>query len=270
MSDRTQAPAAAELIAPAEWRTIDFVADLHLQDSEPATVAAWQHYLRSTPADAVFILGDLFEAWIGDDAALDEPGSFEDRCGRDLLQASRQRDLLFMAGNRDFLLGPAFLQASGMRALADPTALVFGGERYLLSHGDALCLDDTRYMQFRAMVRTPEWQQALLAKPLAERKAIAQHMREQSKAHNRRVESLADLDPGATRAWMAAARCPVMIHGHTHQPADHPLEGGRRRIVLSDWDAGASPPRLEVLRLSLLDRSEVLLQRLPLPPLHVA
>ncbi|KAF1018503.1 MAG: UDP-2,3-diacylglucosamine hydrolase [Paracidovorax wautersii] len=261
-------PSAPELVAPAEWRTIDFIADLHLQDSDEATVQAWRHYLATTPADAVFMLGDLFEVWIGDDAA-HEAGSFEQRCGQILLEASRQRDLLFMAGNRDFLLGDDFLRNSGLRGLTDPTVLVFGGERFLLSHGDALCLDDQRYMQFRAMVRSPQWQQELLAKPLAERKAIARHMREQSKAHNRRVESFADLDADATRAWLQAAGSAVMIHGHTHQPADHDLGHGLQRIVLSDWDAGAQPPRLEALRLTLLDKSEVARQRIPLT-LHVA
>ncbi|MFT4190693.1 MAG: UDP-2,3-diacylglucosamine diphosphatase [Comamonas sp.] len=267
MADALPLPAVQELVAPAEWRTLDFIADLHLQDSEPATLRAWQDYLDGTPADAVFILGDLFEVWIGDDAARPETGSFESQCARILREASRARDLLFMAGNRDFLIGPDFLEASGMRGLTDPTVLAFGGQRYLLSHGDALCLDDTRYMQFRAMVRTPAWQQALLAKPLAERQALARHMRAESKAHNRRVESFADLDTPATRAWLQAAGSPLMIHGHTHQPAEHDLGDGLRRIVLSDWDAAATPPRLEVLRLSLADGVASLPQRLPL---HVA
>jgi len=213
MTNPPAIPHAEELVAPAEWRTIDFIADLHLQESEPATLEAWQRYLAQTPAEAVFMLGDLFEVWIGDDAALEQTDSFEARCGRILLEASRQRDLLFMPGNRDFLVGPAFLDASGVRGLADPTVLTFGGTRWLLSHGDALCLADTRYMQFRAMVRSPQWQAPLLAKSLAERQMIASQMRAQSRAQQSRVESHADLDGPATISWLQAHDSPVRSTG---------------------------------------------------------
>jgi UDP-2,3-diacylglucosamine hydrolase len=264
MTDAISAPLPQELRAPADWQTVDLIADLHLQESEPETLQAWLNYLHRTPAQAVFMLGDLFEVWVGDDAALEEADSFEGRCGQAMRAVSQQRALFFMAGNRDFLLGARYAEASGLQLLADPTVLVLGQERILLSHGDALCLDDVRYMQFRAMVRNPAWQQGMLAKPLAERKALARQMREQSQANQRRVETYVDLHAQATQAWMDAAQSRLMIHGHTHQPADHQLADGRQRIVLSDWDARAQPPRLEVLRLTRAGDGALTRQRLPL------
>lgn len=254
-------PRIAELDAPPSWRTVDFIADLHLQASEPATFTAWRHYLESTPADAVFILGDLFEAWVGDDAVSPElpaPGSatepsFEDRCARLLGETAGRLALFFMHGNRDFLVGPTLMDLCNTTLLADPTVLVFGGQRWLLSHGDALCLDDADYLRFRQQVRSPEWQQAFLAKPLPERQAIARGLRQQSRhQHALRKQSgagYADVDSAAARQWLAAARARTLIHGHTHRPAAHDLGQGFSRVVLSDWDAAATPPRAEALRL---------------------
>jgi UDP-2,3-diacylglucosamine hydrolase len=236
---------------------VDVISDLHLQPSEPATVQAWAGYMARTRADAVFILGDLFEVWIGDDvldAAVPGPldtDSFEQRCVQTLQAAACQRDVFFMHGNRDFLIGTSFAQACGIRLLADPTVLDFGGQRWLLSHGDALCLDDTDYMQFRAQVRSPSWQQAFLAQALAERKTIAMGLRSQSEARKRSGAVYADVDAPAAAAWLQAARSSHLIHGHTHKPADHMFGPGLQRTVLSDWDAAATPPRAQVLRLSL-------------------
>ena len=134
-------PLAQELQAPPHWRTLDFISDLHLQASEPATLAAWQQYLQGTLAVALFILGDLFEVWVGDDA-LDGPGSFEAQCVALLHTTSQRLPVFFMHGNRDFLVGDRFLQRSGATGLADPTVLAFAGQRWLLSHGDAVCVDD--------------------------------------------------------------------------------------------------------------------------------
>ena len=236
------------LPAPSSWCVADFISDLHLQASAPATFEAWRRYMQGTPADAVFILGDLFEVWVGDDAA-DEPG-FPADCGAVLQAASRQRPVFFMHGNRDFLVGPGFMQACGATLLADPTVLNFARRPWLLTHGDALCLGDIDYLRFRERVRTPEWQQDFLAKPLAQRKTIARALREQSEARKLTGAPYADVDSDAAMAWLAAAGASVMIHGHTHQPGDHELHGQRQRIVLSDWDAAATPPRLEVLRLT--------------------
>jgi UDP-2,3-diacylglucosamine hydrolase len=255
----TAPPVPAELRAPAHWQAVDFISDLHLQAIEPATVAAWRSYMRDTPAQAIFILGDLFEVWIGDDAA--EAGTFEAGCADVLRDAATRHDVFFMHGNRDFLLGPAFAARCGMTLLADPTTLVFGGKRWLLSHGDALCLDDHAYMAFRAQVRTPEWQAAFLARPLAERHAFARGLRAQSEARKSTGVVYPDVDAPHASQWLAAAQASVLIHGHTHRPATHALPGGGRRTVLSDWDAAASPPRLQLVRLTADG-----LQRLALPP----
>lgn len=243
------------LTAPAHWACVDVMSDLHLQASEPTTAAAWEQHLLNTPADAVFILGDLFEVWVGDDVLNDpaHPGSFEAACVKTLHRAALQRSIFFLHGNRDFLIGPGFARAAGLSLLADPTLLEFGGQRWLLSHGDELCLDDTDYQLFRTEVRSAAWQQAFLARPLVDRKAMARSLREQSEARKRSAPRQADLHHGATLAWLAQHRASVLIHGHTHQPGDHALGSGSSRVVLSDWDLNATPPRAEVLRLSLPD-----------------
>ncbi len=249
-------PAVAERQVPAPWNTLDFISDLHLQADESATVEAFQRYLRATQANAVFLLGDLFEVWVGDDALL-EPGSFESSCAAMLHEAARRRPLFFMQGNRDFLTGAQFDALCGTVTLADPTVLDCGGERLLLSHGDALCLDDVDYQRFRAMARSPAWQKAFLAQPLAQRRAQARGIREQSESRKRGsaavhddagMPTYADLDAEATRSWLRAAAAATLIHGHTHRPADHDLGDGLRRVVLSDWDLSARVPRAEVLR----------------------
>ena len=264
-----QIPLIAELQAPASWCTVDFISDLHLQAGEPATFGAWQHYMQTTPADAVFILGDLFDVWIGDDvlgpvssSAADQPDrSFESRCAQVLGDAASRLALFFMHGNRDFLVGQSAAGESlpgrcHATLLADPCALTFAGQRWLLSHGDALCLDDLAYMTFRQQVRSAAWQQAFLARPLAERQQIASDLRRQSRQqHDRRSQSgepYADVDADAARQWLRAAGAHTLIHGHTHQPATHDLQDGLRRVVLSDWDADphGARPRAEVLRLS--------------------
>lgn len=251
-------PRFEELAAPPHWRTVDFISDLHLQSSEPATVTAWQHYLHSTPADALFILGDLFEVWVGDDA-MAEPGSFEAQ-GCAALQAAAQRlPVYFMHGNRDFLAGPAFLTHCGITGLADPTVLVFGGQRTVLSHGDLLCLDDGDYQRFRVQARSAAWQQEFLSKPLAERRTLARGIRQESEARKQSGAPYADVDSPAAIAWLQAARARTLIHGHTHRPANHALAPGLQRVVLSDWDAAAQPPRAEVLRMTAegLERIQV-------------
>lgn len=237
-------PAVAELAFDAGWTRIEFVSDLHLHAQDPATVQAWQRYLQHCNADALFILGDLFELWIGDDAA----GDFELGCADALRAAAGQRPLFFMHGNRDFLVGSRFLDSCGVKLLADPTVFIFAGRRWLLSHGDALCLDDTEYLAYRRQVRDAGWQRDFLAKSVLERRSIAQAIRVHSETR-KRIEGYGDVDADAARRWLQAAQATTLIHGHTHRPADHDLGGGLRRVVLSDWDALAHPPRAEVLRL---------------------
>jgi predicted phosphodiesterase len=140
-------PAPFVLDAPTDWRAIDFISDLHLSPALPRTFESWARYLRETPADAVFMLGDLFEVWVGDDAR-DLP--FERRCVEVLADAAHRRRIGFMAGNRDFLVGAEMLRASGLVGLPDPTLLSAWGRRALLTHGDALCLADTDYRPFAA------------------------------------------------------------------------------------------------------------------------
>ncbi|MEI8327401.1 MAG: UDP-2,3-diacylglucosamine diphosphatase, partial [Betaproteobacteria bacterium] len=127
--------------------------------------------------------------------------------------------------------------------------LTFAGERWLLSHGDALCLGDTDYLQFRQQVRSAAWQQAFLAQPLAQRQAVARGLREQSERHKRAAKSAADVDTRAARVWLQAAQASTLIHGHTHRPAVHDLGQGLQRWVLSDWDCSAPVPRAQALRL---------------------
>jgi UDP-2,3-diacylglucosamine hydrolase len=243
-------PRFAELQAPPTWRTVDFISDLHLQAGEIETFEAWRRYMARTPADAVFILGDLFEVWVGDDAA-QGPGFLGD-CAAVIQACASRAPVFFMHGNRDFLVGDGFMKACTATLLADPTVLGFAQRRFVLTHGDALCLADEDYMRFRVQVRAAEWQRDFLAKPLAERQAIGRAMREQSEARKRQGLGVeyADVDTEAALAWLAHADAHAMIHGHTHRPADHVLAPGRERIVLSDWDAQARPPRLEVLRLT--------------------
>lgn len=242
----TATPAFDTLQVPAHWQTVDLISDLHLQASDSATFAAWRDYMARTRADAVLILGDLFEVWVGDDALAFDP--FLQQCAQVLQQTAQQRAVYFMPGNRDFLVGPAFLNACGVQGLSDPTLLVWGEQRTVLTHGDALCLDDEAYQRFRLQAREPAWQAAFLARPLAERQALAQSMREQSKAHNDQVAYFADADAAMTQGWLAAAGSAHMVHGHTHQPADH-AAGATLRQVLSDWGFDHGEPRAEVLRL---------------------
>ena len=255
ISAQTIAPAPVLLPAPAHWQRLDFISDLHLKEAEPATFDAWRGFMQTTRAHAVFILGDLFDVWVGDDVT---PDSFEARCAQVLRAASKRLDIFFLHGNRDFLLGSGFARACGMTLLSDPTLLDFAGQRWMLSHGDALCLADTEYLQFRAMVRSAPWQQDFLGQPLAQRQSIARSLRAQSEARKQARASYTEVDALAACDWLCAAQASTLIHGHTHQPGDHPLPAspanhatdGLRRLVLSDWDATATPARLQVLRLS--------------------
>jgi UDP-2,3-diacylglucosamine hydrolase len=249
-------PEFAELQALQHWRTVDFISDLHLSESEPATFDAWQSYMSSTTADAVFILGDLFEVWVGDDSIRKDLSSsssslnFEERCALVLQVAGKRLNLYFMHGNRDFLVGEQMMSTCNASLLTDPCVLTFQQQRYLLTHGDMLCMADTQYLAFREVVRQTAWQQAQLAKPLYERQAIGRHMRSESQKNQQNLLEYADVDDAASIAWLEASKAKTMIHGHTHKPADHDLDNGLKRVVMSDWDLKATPNRAEVLQLS--------------------
>ena len=235
------------LTAPSAWRTIDFISDLHLAEDTPNGVQAWADYLLGTSADAVFILGDLFEVWIGDDSRHE---GFEARCTAVLARASAKRTIAFMAGNRDFLLGDEMLQACGLVRLQDPSVLSAFGQRVMLSHGDAWCLADVAYQHFRRQVRDPAWQARVLAQALPERRLFARHIRSESE---RRMAVHSgegfDVDSATALRWMAAAQAPTLVHGHTHRPGSNALAPGFVRHVLSDWELDhGSAARAEVLR----------------------
>ena len=230
-----------------------FISDLHLQPELKKTVQGLDRFLQHHTADAVFLLGDVFEVWVGDDSA---HSGFAAQ-GIELLRAAASRKpLYFMAGNRDFLLSEALLTSLGITKLADPTTFEFGNERFLLSHGDLYCTDDAPYQQFRQMVRNPQWQMDFLHRPLSERLAIAQNMREQSQDFQKNKPSWIDLNQEVVAKALQETGTATLIHGHTHAPQRHDL--GRNaagqtltREVLSDWDLDASQPRAEVFQLSL-------------------
>lgn len=258
MSQRGPAPSGAapppffELVAAPHWQALEFISDLHLGEHTPDTFAAFEHHLLNTDAQAVLLLGDVFEVWVGDDAA---DSGFELRCAQLLQAAAHRLHCGFMAGNRDFLLGPGLLQRCGVQELPDPTVLVAFGTRTLLTHGDALCIGDGDYQHFRAMVRTPQWRANFLAQPIAARREQARRLRDASEARKRgsRPQDYADADAAMALQWLRAASAPVLVHGHTHRPGSGPLEpsGAHLRHVLSDWDLeDPDRPRAEVLRLT--------------------
>ncbi len=215
-----------------------FISDLHLDPSRPAIVAQFERFLAEvTPgADALYILGDLFEYWVGDDGlALPFPRRMAER----LHAASERMPIHFMHGNRDFLAAARFARETGARLIPDPTIVVLYGTRTLLMHGDTLCTDDTRYQAFRAQVRDPAWQQATLARPIEERLVLANRMRMESEGTKQATAmDIMDVAPAAVERAFADSGCDVMIHGHTHRPARHVHRvAGRERVrwVLPDW-----------------------------------
>ena len=195
----------------------------------------------------MFILGDLFEVWVGDDM---RSLPFEQRCMEVMADAASHRCLAFMAGNRDFLLGAAMLRDCGAIALPDPTALSAWGRHLLLSHGDALCLDDAPYQAFRAEVRGAAWQATFMGRPLPERLEIARAIRRASASRPQfDGDGAIDVDAAEAVRWMHAMGAFEMVHGHTHRPGSELLAPGFKRHVLSDWDLD-SGSRAEVLRLT--------------------
>jgi len=206
-----------------------FVSDLHLAEDRPATTERFARFLaEAVPgADALYILGDLFEAWIGDDSA--DPAGQRFLAG---LQPLREagRPCFFLHGNRDFLLGAGYARRAGLTLLADPAVVQIGGERTLLMHGDTLCTDDHAYQAFRTQSRAPAWQRAFLARPRDEREAFARQARAESRRYTTDAShsALMDVNDDAVRAALRAHGCLRLIHGHTHRPASH-RSGSRRR-----------------------------------------
>ncbi len=241
-------PPPGEIHAPSTWRRIEFISDLHLSEDLPQTTAALASYLNDTSADAVFVLGDLFEAWVGDDM---RHQAYEQRCVNMLRSYGQRGYLGIMVGNRDFLLGQPLLSDCSAHGLTDPTVLHAWGQNALLIHGDELCLSDEAYLRFRAQVRQPAWQTAFLSTSLDMRLGQARQMRAASRAHqtSQTQADWADVDEAAAASWMRSANASILIHGHTHQPQSQPFGfAGGIRHVLSDWDLDNGHPRAEVLR----------------------
>jgi UDP-2,3-diacylglucosamine hydrolase len=219
------------------------ISDLHLQQDRPALTAAFTDFLRRRVpgADALYLLGDLFEYWAGDD-------DLDDGFNRQIVAALRRVSdagtaVYWIAGNRDFLVGSGFAAAAGLTLLQEPHVAELGGQRIALLHGDAQCTDDVKYMAFRAMVRQPAWQAQFGAMPLAERKAIIAGLRENSRqAHGEKSEQIMDVTPHAIAQVYQDTGAAILIHGHTHRPALH-VDGGKRRYVLPDWEPERDPPR---------------------------
>jgi UDP-2,3-diacylglucosamine hydrolase len=211
-----------------------FISDLHLDASRPAVIQALATFLeKASDAKALYVLGDLFEAWLGDD----DDSPLAQQITAMLRNFSESGPQLFlMRGNRDFMLGDKFCNAIGARLLPEPTMIDLYGTPTLLMHGDSLCTADVEYQSFRKMVRDPAWQAELLSKSLEERRAIAKHLRAASKdAGSNKAEDIMDVSPDAVDLEFKSQNAEQLIHGHTHRPAVH-QEAAGSRFVLGDWD----------------------------------
>ncbi len=216
-----------------------FISDLHLCPSRSWIVRSFEDFLSgpARQANALYVLGDLFEYWAGDD-------DLSDPFNRKICHALRElsdsgTDVFFMAGNRDFLIGRTFASEAGLTCLDDPAIIQINGSRTLLTHGDTLCTDDTSYQDFRAMVRSPSWQQDFLGQPLGIRKAEIETIRRESEAQkDAKPIHIMDVNSGAVLQQLTLSSCTQIIHGHTHLPAHHCLENNGiacERWVLPDW-----------------------------------
>jgi UDP-2,3-diacylglucosamine hydrolase len=215
------------------------ISDLHLEERRPDITRAFLFFLqrRAARADALYILGDFFEAWIGDDAMT----PFQQRIAQALRQLSEGGTRIFlMHGNRDFMLGKDFCREAGCTLLADPSLVDLHGERVLLMHGDSLCTRDVAYMRLRRWLRNPLVLLILRHLPLGTRNMLGRKLRKESRMQTRqKAAEIVDVTPEAVPELMAAHKVRTLIHGHTHRPATHRLQANghpARRIVLGDWD----------------------------------
>jgi UDP-2,3-diacylglucosamine hydrolase len=235
-----------------------FISDLHLESSRPDIAAQFLQFMQTEAAgaDALYILGDLFESWVGDDDP-DEHYATIKKALRVL--ADSGTPVFFMHGNRDFMIGDQFADDSGITLLPDPSQRRIEGTDVLLSHGDVLCTDDVEYQKFRAMTRNPQWQAMMLQKSLEERLAFAKQARAASKQHGNTINPvISDVNQTAVEDFMRSNDSTLLLHGHTHRPAVHDFLLGdtpATRIVLGDWYEQGSVvrwtrngPNLEVLR----------------------
>ncbi|MBB3046439.1 UDP-2,3-diacylglucosamine hydrolase [Litorivivens lipolytica] len=216
-----------------------FISDLHLDEKRPDIYRAFLHFLENTAkdAEALYVLGDLFEAWVGDD---DDANLARESIAAFRRLADSGTALYFLHGNRDFLLGEQFATETGGTLLDDPSKIDLYGTPTLLMHGDSLCTADTEYQSLRVQLRSAEWQQQLLSQPLAARRQLAEQLRmASSEATSNKAEDIMDVTPEEVVKALKEHGCTRLIHGHTHRPARHALTVQRQpaeRIVLGDWD----------------------------------
>ena len=247
-----------------------FTSDLHLSSSTPGIVRLFLDFLAGPArrAEALYLLGDIFEYWPGDDALDDPDDSLAATFGAALRSLTASGvEVGFLAGNRDFLIGERFAAATGIRLLPDPFVLSLPAWQFVLSHGDQLCTDDAAYQAFRAEVRNPDWRARFLTKPLTERRQIIVGLRRQSELAKRdkaaRSPGLMDANPAATDDFLRAHGYATLIHGHTHRPArhDHLVDGIHcERWVLADWHEADDGGRGDYLA---WDGTQLLRQQLP-------
>ena len=215
-----------------------FISDLHLNQDRPDITKAFLNFLENTAckAEKLYILGDLFEAWIGDD----DQNEFISEIQNALIRINKTTKVLFMHGNRDFLIGPDFASSAGMKILTDPVVEEMFGDPVLLMHGDLLCTEDIDYQKFRKVSRDTKWQKEFLSKPLAERRIIAQNLRGASKeATGKKKEEIMDVSECEVIKIIQESSVSLLIHGHTHRPNSHSIaleKHTAKRIVLGDWD----------------------------------
>ncbi len=215
-----------------------FISDLHLHESRPHITRAFFHFLQTQAkqTEALYILGDFFDAWIGDD----DDAVLPQQVAAELFALHQQGTAIyFQHGNRDFLLGNAYASKAGMTLIAESTVIDLYGTASLLLHGDTLCTADKDYQQFRAMVRSSQWQQQILSQPLVARRALATQLREKSQSMNSlKADDIMDVTPTEVITQMSNAKVTRLIHGHTHRPGQHSLivnQHPAERIVLGDW-----------------------------------
>ena len=212
-----------------------FISDLHIDETRPAVSAALQRLVDTELAtvDALFILGDLVEVWVGDD----DDGPVAASIRKTLGAASQRCELYVMHGNRDFLIGPGFAADTGATLIDDPSIVEVDNDRILLAHGDAYCTRDVEYQRIRALFRSSEWQTEVLSSSLEQRRTLAASLRAKSIAANEnKAANIMDVTPSSIDRAMDEADVSLLIHGHTHRPGVHDLGNDRRRIVLGDWD----------------------------------
>ncbi len=218
-----------------------FISDIHLDASRPKVAEAFFHFLQNqaSKADALYILGDLFELWVGDD----DDDNFIQTVQQQIAGLRSLTPVYFMHGNRDFLIGQQFADNTGVEILPDPSTLHIDDQTVVLMHGDSLCTNDEAYQAFRVQCRSQQWYDMVMSKSLEERRALGRQLRQQSKTmSSRKASDIMDVSDDAVIATLKQHKASLLIHGHTHRPNRHPLQidgKAAERIVLGDWEDSA-------------------------------